>query len=64
MLAYMTAKVGGLGINIADFTSKSKGDYAYTIMDIGAKPSKALLDAIYEIDGVIKVRTIHRTRTV
>ncbi|MBE5997811.1 MAG: 3-phosphoglycerate dehydrogenase [Lachnospiraceae bacterium] len=64
MLALVTAKVGGLGINIADFTSKSKGDYAYTIMDIGAKPSKALIDAIYEIDGVIRVRTIHRTRSV
>ena len=64
MLALMTAKVGELGINIADFTSKSKGDYAYTIMDIGAKPSKKLLEAIYGIDGVIKVRTIHRTRTV
>ena len=64
MLAYMTAKVGDLGINIADFTSKSKGDFAYTIMDIGAKPSKELLEALYGIDGVIKVRTIHRTRTV
>ena len=64
MLALMTSKVGELGINIADFTSKSKGDYAYTIMDIGTKPSKDLIDAIYEIDGVIRVRTVHRTRNI
>ncbi len=64
MLALMTTKIGNLGINIADFTSKSKGDYAYTIMDIGAKPTKDLLDEIYSIDGVIRVRVIQKTRVI
>ena len=58
MLAQFTSLFGEMGINIADFTSKSKGDVAYTIMDIGAPSSKEMIRKLRSIDGVIRVRAI------
>ncbi len=60
MLAQFTSFFGERGINIADFTSKSKNEIAYTIMDISAAPRKEMRDQLRAIDGVIRVRTIRK----
>jgi D-3-phosphoglycerate dehydrogenase len=38
--------------------SKSRGDYAYTILDISVAASQDVADAIAKIDGVVRVRVI------
>ena len=58
MIAQFTMRIGEQGINIADFANRSKGDYAYTIIDIGAAPSSDLVKSLRAIDGVLKVRVI------
>ena len=38
--------------------NKSRGDYAYTMLDIGAADVSAVAEKIGAIDGVIRVRVI------
>lgn len=58
MIARFTAVFGEMGINISDMTNKSKGDYAYTMLDIETAVSEELIDRLQAIDGVIKVRVV------
>ena len=34
MISQFTKILGGEGVNIADMTNKSKGEYAYTLIDL------------------------------
>ncbi len=45
-------------LNIINLSNGSKGDYAYTIVELSALPSEKAIEAIGKIDGIIKVRTI------
>jgi D-3-phosphoglycerate dehydrogenase len=38
--------------------NKSRGDAAYNIIDIEQEPTPELIQALEDIDGVIKVRTL------
>jgi len=58
MIAKFSAIFGELGINISDFTNKSKGDYAYTLADSDAPITEDIAKKVSEIDGVIRVRVI------
>ena len=57
-IAQFTSIIGELNINIADITSKSRGDYAYCIIDIETDPTDEIKSALESIDGVTKVRII------
>ncbi|MFH1845986.1 MAG: phosphoglycerate dehydrogenase [Candidatus Omnitrophota bacterium] len=58
MVGQISAILADGNINIAEMLNKSKGNYAYSIIDIEQQPSKDVIDAIYGIDGVIKVRAL------
>ena len=58
VLSAITEKLGSAGINIENLVSKSKGDYAYTILDIATGINDAVTKAIEEIEAVIKVRVL------
>lgn len=58
MIARFTAVFGEMGINISDMTNKSKGDYAYTMLDIETPTSEDLVKKLESIDGVIRVRVV------
>lgn len=58
MIGQFTSVFGAAGINISDMTNKSKGDVAYTLIDISAPASKELIDKMSSIDGVFKVRVV------
>jgi len=45
-------------INIADLLNKSRGEYAYTLIDVDGRLSEALLAEIRAIDGVLTARII------
>ena len=50
-------------INIEDILNRSRGNYAYTVIDI-AETDQAVLDEVVEnfkkIDGIVNVRVIRR----
>lgn len=58
MIAQFTAAVSSAGLNIENMTDKSKGDYAYCIIDVNGAPSSALEKSIAAISGVVRVRVI------
>lgn len=58
MLTRFTGVFSDKGINVPDMVSKSKGDWAYTILDVDKVADNDVVDAIMSIDGVVKVRII------
>ncbi|ODA40358.1 phosphoglycerate dehydrogenase [Desulfosporosinus sp. BG] len=58
MLSQFTATFAKENINIPDMINKSKGQYAYTILDSESPLTPELADKIREINGVLKVRII------
>ena len=55
MIASITAAVK---CNIENMGNRSKGDYAYTIVDLAEQPTEANLDSLRAIDGMISVRAL------
>ena len=45
-------------INICNMVSKSKGDYAYMLLDIDAASNEAFIKELTSIDGVVRARII------
>ena len=58
MISQVTKILGSEGLNIADMTNKSKGEYAYTLIDLESTASAEALDALKAIEGVSKVRVV------
>ena len=58
MISQFTKILGDEGINIADMTNKSKGGYAYTLIDLESAVSREALDELQAVDGVAKVRVV------
>lgn len=58
MITKFTAAFGDLNINIDNMMNKSKGEYAYTVIDAAGTVSEDIVARLSEIEGVIKVRVI------
>lgn len=58
MISQVTKILGSEGLNIADMTNKSKGEYAYTLIDLESAASQEALDALQAIEGMSKVRVV------
>lgn len=58
MITKFTACFGDEGINISDLVNKSKGEYAYTMLDIETKADDAIIEKLKAINGVIRVRVV------
>lgn len=58
MIAKFSSLFGDSGINISDMVNKSKGDYAYTMIDIEDEMTEELVSALTAIEGVIRVRVV------
>lgn len=58
MIASITSMIAAASINIDSMLDKSKGDYAYCVLDVDGKVPASLTKAISAIEGVIKVRVI------
>ncbi len=57
MLTAITGIVAENGVNIENMLNKSRGEYAYTMLDV-AEVDEEITNKITAIDGVIKVRVI------
>ncbi|MCI6006250.1 MAG: phosphoglycerate dehydrogenase [Blautia sp.] len=58
MISQFTKILGEENINIADMTNKSKGEFAYTLIDLESAASRGALDALQAVEGVSRVRVI------
>lgn len=58
MITQFTAAFGGNGINISDMTNKSRGDVAYTMIDVESTPTSEIIEALEKIEGVFRVRIV------
>ena len=58
MLASITAALSRENVNVENMTNKSKGNYAYTIVDVRARVGDAVADEIRAISGVLRVRVL------
>ena len=58
IIASFTTILGNANVNVEDMTNKSRGEYAYTLLDLGSKPADSAIEEIKAIDGVIKVRVV------
>ena len=57
-LSQFTGAVAAENINISDLMNRSRGEYACTILDLDAQPSRQVLETLSNMDGVLKVRKI------
>ncbi len=58
MLNQITAPFTNANINIADLLNRSKGNYAYTMVDVDDDVTADIANAIKGIEGVIRVRVL------
>jgi len=58
MISTVSAAMAAKGINIENIISKSKKDFAYTVLDVVGDVSDATLQHLYEVEGIIRVRVI------
>ena len=57
-LSQFTTVMASENINIAGLMNKSRGEYAYTMLDLDHDPSAAAVEKLKQINGVIRVRVI------
>ena len=58
MLTQFTGCFGECGINISDMTNKSRGEVAYTMLDVETPATEEIIAKLSAIDGVFKVRVV------
>ena len=58
ILSKLTNVCAEEGLNIEDMTNKSKGAWAYTMIDMNVSASAEVLNALKAVEGVVKVRKI------
>ena len=57
-LSRFTSVVAADGINISDMLNRSKGEYAYTMLDLDTPVSEEAVNHLKAVDGVLRVRVI------
>ncbi len=58
MLGKITGILADMAINISDLNNRSKGEYAYTLIDVDSVVDEATLKKALRVDGIIAVRII------
>lgn len=58
MLAKVSHALGQAKVNIKHMVNNSRGDLAYTLIDVESEPSADMIGNITQIDGVLSVRVI------
>lgn len=58
MLGQISSDLADAGLNIIDMLNKSRGDIAYTVVDVNKEIPETLVKELDGIEGVLAVRTI------
>ena len=59
MLGHITSLLGEANVNIANLTNKSRGDWAYTMVDADIYIPDSVIDALKSDENIARVRIIH-----
>ncbi|MBS6282101.1 MAG: phosphoglycerate dehydrogenase [Oscillospiraceae bacterium] len=59
MLASVTTVLSREHVNVENMTNKSRGEYAYTIVDVSARVGDAVANELRAIDGILRVRVLN-----
>ena len=63
MVGQISTALGEAGLNIEDLLNKSRGEIAYTIVDLDGPVPEATVNALRETEGVLAVRTLGKPLT-
>ena len=63
MVGQISTELGEAGLNIEDLLNKSRGDIAYTIVDLDGPVPDATAEKLASIDGVLAVRNLGKPLT-
>ena len=58
MLGQISTCMADAGLNILDMLNKSRGDLAYTLVDVDADVKQGCLEKMAQINGVLNVRAL------
>ena len=58
MVRQITKEIAEEGANIVDMLNKSRGDFAYTLIDIEKEIPKTVIENIKQVEGILKVRAL------
>ena len=57
-LGRFTAAIAGDNVNIDGLMNKSRGEYAYTMLDLDQHPAEEVVTHLSQVEGVLRVRVI------
>jgi D-3-phosphoglycerate dehydrogenase len=58
MLGQISTAMATAGLNIHNMVNKSRGEMAYTLVDVDSPVAQSAIDMIAAIDGVLSVRSV------
>ena len=58
VIGSITTQLGHDGVNVENMTNKSKGEYAYTMVDVGSAVDGKAIEDIRALPGIIRLRVI------
>ena len=58
VLAALTGQLGAVNINISNLSNKSRGDYAYTLLDVDTAPDEDIVQKMSDLEGIIRLRVL------
>lgn len=58
MIAAVTTAAASNGLNIENMVNASRGDFAYTMLDVVGNVTENMVDTLSRIEGIIRVRVI------
>ncbi|MBQ6173605.1 MAG: phosphoglycerate dehydrogenase [Clostridia bacterium] len=58
ILSQITTFFGSQGLNIENMANKSRGEYAYTLLDLGQAMPHDTVEQLRKIEGVLRVRRV------
>jgi len=62
MLGQISTAMAQAGLNIHNMVNKSRGEMAYTLVDVDSAVGAAVLDSLRQIEGVLSVRYLPQAR--
>jgi D-3-phosphoglycerate dehydrogenase len=62
MLGQISSTMAQAGLNIHTMLNKSKGEMAYTLVDIDSRVDDAVIASLSGIEGVLSVRSMPQER--
>jgi D-3-phosphoglycerate dehydrogenase / 2-oxoglutarate reductase len=60
MVGQISGAMAGAGLNIHNMLNRSKGDLAYTLVDVDSAVKPEVIDGLRKIPGVLSVRYLPR----